>query len=193
MFYDSTDYSNYKDDIVYIQPAIKHYYQGDPGWGKQTLGKFTTLGKSGCAVTCLAMLTNWYGDRDSTPATLDRYLDRNNGYVGDLVIWDVVTKYIKNSTGKLLQYKQIQYGLNMDKTVIEKLDASIPVILGINYDFDKWIDHFVLAIGYNADKEIIINDPGYKDGSGYDNPEKNTMPTIRKPKGYSIMRMAWFE
>ena len=65
--------------IKLITPRVSHFSQGDRRWAERTLERDTSIRREGCAISCIAMILNFYG-RNVTPGTLDRYLDENNGY-----------------------------------------------------------------------------------------------------------------
>lgn len=54
---------------------MKILKQSDPRWSLEKIGESnTTIGKDGCLITCLSMLSDWYGQYES-PAWLARSLD----------------------------------------------------------------------------------------------------------------------
>jgi hypothetical protein len=67
------------------------YSQGDDRWDGDRLGNSgTTIGRSGCVLSCLSMLLNGEASNPRiTPALLNSWLKRNGGFAGNLMKWQV--------------------------------------------------------------------------------------------------------
>ncbi|MCI0671288.1 MAG: hypothetical protein L0Y64_12555 [Myxococcaceae bacterium] len=65
---------------LYKQNALA----GEGGWGRLALNedarRAATIGREGCAMTCVAMALSKLSGQTITPDVLDRYLDANGGY-----------------------------------------------------------------------------------------------------------------
>ena len=59
------------------------YKQCDSRWANDKLGSSTTICKSGCLMSSVAMFMN----NGYTPGTLNKYMNEHGGYSGNLWIW----------------------------------------------------------------------------------------------------------
>ncbi len=135
-----------------------HLSQQDPQWKSDALGHSTeTLMKSGCAVTCVAMLLSGWGYPE-TPRTLNQKLKQNGGFVGASIVWGAVSKLYP-------QIKVRSTGLLENKDApIEEINASLaagqPVIALIDYAPDADLDwHYVLIYEKREENDYMILDP----------------------------------
>ncbi len=136
---------------------LVHLSQQDPQWKNDTLGDSAeTLMKSGCAVTCVAMLLSGWGYPE-TPRTLNQKLKLNGGFVGAGIAWWVVNRLypqIKVRSTGLLQ--------NTDAPLTE-IDASLaqgqPVVALIDYAPDADLDWHYVLIYEKRDNDYMILDP----------------------------------
>jgi len=135
------------------------FRQGDPEWGGRTLGRRWTIGQSGCAMTAAAMALSKISGRTMNPGELDRYLDRNGGYSGDALHWDVAAR---------------AFGLNAQRpafsldAINRQIDAGRPVVVGVDYKAGSrgganGTDHWVTITGRERDAQgrsvYLANDP----------------------------------
>src|SRR5438034_659092 len=74
---------------------IPHYCQADKRWAKRILGKNRNFQQAGCAVTSFAMLISAKMRQSLDPSNIDEWLDHNQGYVGDNVVWEKLLEYAK--------------------------------------------------------------------------------------------------
>ena len=62
--------------------------QRDPKWAAKTIGKSTsTIGRYGCVITCISMLSDWYGCYQNPG-----WMAKNLSFLRDLLIWSSVEK-----------------------------------------------------------------------------------------------------
>ena len=72
------------------------FSQRASGWNNTQLGTgIDTIGKSGCALTCVAMLLKWANgvSYNVDPSQLNDWLKANGGYNIDLIYWDIAANY----------------------------------------------------------------------------------------------------
>lgn len=100
------------------------FRQGDPEWGGRTLGSSSSVARAGCAMTATAMAMSRITGRTVNPGELDRHLDRNGGYSGNGLNWDVAAR---------------SQGLTANRpawstdTINRNLDQGRPVVVGVDY------------------------------------------------------------
>ena len=197
--------------IQLLSSPVVHQEQADASWAGRTLGRYSTIGKKGCAITSLSMLSNYlirdYVDPveecsySTTPRWLDEFFDGykrlpNQGYYGntDNVIWNTITKYLA------------EFDVNFDSTadtwnpgdfyniIKSNVAADIPVIGGVNYGYKKERpDHYVLLIGYDTDnpRQYPMHDPATKDGDYYKDAISNTIGITKRRGGYILTRLIY--
>jgi len=130
------------------------FRQGDPAWGGETLGSSTTIARSGCAMTSMAMAISKIAGRVITPLVLNQYLQSHDGYSGNAIYWDVAAGIA---------------GLDADKpgwslaTIDSHLAAGRPVVVGIDYHAGSGggaagTDHWI-AITAKTGTSYAANDP----------------------------------
>ena len=80
-----------------IEIPLEPFYQDDPHWSQDILGKSTdTIGSAGCALSSAAMALRFYGV-DLDPQQLNDYLTKYDGYEGVAWIkWDVAATFPPN-------------------------------------------------------------------------------------------------
>lgn len=121
------------------------YKQCDPAWRNDQLGTSSnTICSAGCLMSSAAMaLTGTV--KEFTPATLNKWLTQNGGYVaGDLFVWASINVFGLKFEGKVA-----------NSEIKKKLDQGNVVICNVHNG-----KHWVLAYAYNGDN-ILINDPNY--------------------------------
>ena len=139
------------------------YKQCDPKWATQTM-----VHKTLCAVGCLltstamALAKNTIRIQDATPdpASLNRYLQRNHGYVNH-------TDDLDENAVAAIDPRRIHWNDNasMHRThdlswaqVTARLDAGNVTIANVMHG-----RHFVLVVGYDpaTDDKLYVSDPGF--------------------------------
>ena len=123
--------------------------QRDSKWKNEMLGKsFYSVGDFGCLITCLSMLSAWYGDYKDP-----KWIARNLKFTPNgLFLW-------KSMDGKLpFNFKWRYYGRD-DSKIQEILNSKDNAcVLQVN---DK--KHWVELIGYDKGKGYKVVDPFYGD------------------------------
>jgi hypothetical protein len=142
-------------------PAI--YSQRDPKWENQRLGTSnTTIGSYGCLVTCLAMISTYYG-HEETPPTMNEKLIQHNGFAnGNLYCWETLHQIYpdieesKRNTNYLLNDSDIVQ-------IKQNLNQGYPVIIRIDHNPDSPAldSHYVVFVDYDENDEdnFTIADP----------------------------------
>jgi hypothetical protein len=130
--------------IAQAQLAIAFFSQRDSRWANNQLGTCaTTIGKEGCAITCIAMA----GARsvyNFNPATLNTYLTKNGGYSsGCLVNWSVAANidgsggFTWLGTGSVGSAANLKSLIDGNKFVIAR-SARFSSHFGIIYRYDGY-------------------------------------------------------
>ena len=66
------------------------FSQNDSRWKYNRLGRSTSIGRSGCVVSCLSMLLNAEASNPyMTPDKLNNWLRKNGGYSGNNMRWQI--------------------------------------------------------------------------------------------------------
>eukprot|EP01100_Stratorugosa_tubuloviscum_P015061 TRINITY_DN8454_c0_g1_i1.p1 TRINITY_DN8454_c0_g1~~TRINITY_DN8454_c0_g1_i1.p1 ORF type:complete len:223 (+),score=74.03 TRINITY_DN8454_c0_g1_i1:48-671(+) len=157
----------YTPFIPFVYPT---YLQCDPTWSNDTMGgknpNYDTICIQGCAMTSLAMALSGKGYlipltyQNVTPATLNVWLQNNNGYV-----------CINNNCNNLVLDSPERFAPGHITFISEAQKPDLNTLL-------KWIaesnpvaiahvrknSHFVLLVGYDLinPTRIFVNDPYYK-------------------------------
>ena len=188
-----------------LAASIIHYCQGDPRWATMVkedgelvdriLGNKRTFAKSGCAVTCCAMLLDSVSKGIGTvdPGKMDDWLDENDGYEGDALKWGKVQEYGRQFVPTLRYDRKQGQHADLFKTACGLLESGEQPFLRVKYKVQQWpapFNHFVLALAYDKG-EIIFHDPGYMIGNGYEGDSDNSTATTRKG-GYEIVGLDTF-
>lgn len=81
------------------------YSQSDSRWENKRLGNSrSSIGKSGCVLSCLSMLLSAEASNPRvTPDNLNEWLRQNDGYVGNLMRWQVAGEIDGSGLGLELQ------------------------------------------------------------------------------------------
>jgi hypothetical protein len=114
--------------------------QRDPRWASEKLGtSYVTVGRYGCTITCLSMLSEYYKDF-KTPRNLARYLK----YTKDgRVIWDSLPAVLPFKLEKRLYRRddeRIKKSLkDPNRAVIFQVDYHHWVVACGTYKFAPWI------------------------------------------------------
>ena len=191
-------------------PVPPHFCQGDPTYCKMPDGSDRILGKkytfqgSGCAVTSVAMVGSWLRQRFTQgglldPAQMDDWLDNNNGYQGDGIIWGRAAELFSDFTGKQIKYDRVE-GLSPAECIIRAKDLLIdherPIIMAVQYVEQKKprdIDHFVCVyatMNTNHGLQLRFLDPGRGIGGDEDHPDNTTLTTHKG--GFIPKRLDYF-
>jgi len=142
-----------------------HYSQGDPPWASDIMGGGSTIQHSGCAVSSIAEALagrsiTIYGET-ATPRTLNQWLKDNNGYSGNLVVW--------NALGNLshrvwLENRYHGHDSLSAETLRDYLSAGNKAIIA-NV---KMGGHWVLLTGHDGGTTFYVEDPGNRTVTSYE-------------------------
>ncbi|NLO11732.1 MAG: hypothetical protein GX122_04840 [Candidatus Cloacimonetes bacterium] len=136
------------------------YSQADSRWKQNSLGQGTTsIGKSGCVLSCLSMLLNSEASNPRvTPDQLNSWLRRNGGYSGNLMRWEMPAKMFGEGMGFELE-SRINKTNDWDYLATE-LDKGNKVIVQVSGKRSHW----VLVVKRDGPAHLassyIVNDPG---------------------------------
>lgn len=148
------------------------YAQGDSRWGALSLGGGTTMGRSGCGLTCIAsVIATWTGDLSVTPVTVADYAKNIGGsdwrLGAQVVIRSMIPAYglrMDTITNVKADFSGVRQALNEGKSVIVFVDSV---------GGGSWLDpdtgekirtftsstHFFVLIAYVENGMIACMDP----------------------------------
>lgn len=134
--------------------------QQDGAWAGATLGTSPTdtVGSSGCAITSVVMMLNFYGI-NTDPGSFNAWLTANGGYAfDDALIWAAVDQF---TSGRV----RFSGWLGPDLGIIHnEIDYGRPVVAEVSLNGNQ---HFVLITGYTAAAGLQINDPWFGDAVNF--------------------------
>lgn len=143
-----------------------HFWQRDSKWGDMRLGfGGTTLAQEGCLVCSVADIIADTIDQDVTPAKLNRWLARNDGFIGgNRFVFDSVSKY--DSGLNLLQIIDCN-SISADILALQKhIGAGGYAVVKV--DMNPWSasvnQHWVRVLEVD-EQDCIINDPWIENGA----------------------------
>jgi hypothetical protein len=143
------------------------FSQGDARWKTDKLGqsKRSTIGRSGCVLSCLSMLLNAEASNPQiTPGDLNTWLKKNGGYYGRNMRWQIPGEIDGNGKGLEL-VAQIQR-VNDWKFLSEQLALGNKVIVKVRSRRSHWVLVTKQVGPFDQASSYQINDPGmasYKD------------------------------
>lgn len=149
-------FGNVKDSDK--QNGAVYFQQFDERWASHPYGS-STVQRSGCGPTSMAMLIDSVTNNSVTPDETADWSTNNGGYIsGAGTSWDYFAKQ-----GKV-------YGINMaettdyDGTLLPALQDNRPAILSGqgSRPFSSG-GHLVFAVNADKDGNVRINNPGYRD------------------------------
>ncbi len=181
--------------LTYVAPRVRHFSQGDERWAANVLGRNQTIRRSGCAITCIAMILRHSG-RDVDPGTMDAFLDANEGYVDDSVKWNVAGECGAGSDDGLVYGRMTGTTDQLRSAIHDRLSENRPTMVRVDYGSDTNLkyNHFVLAVGRTVNGNIIMNDPATRHGDGYLTPEPDHLiETTGRKQGYDIVHLDWYD
>jgi lysozyme len=177
-----------------INPRVPHFSQGDARWGARTLGRSSSISKQGCAISSIAMVLRFHG-RDVNPGSLDQFLDANDGYSGNSVIWSVAGKYGQRANNKLKYQRKTGNEAKLRSLLGERVAANKPTLVRVDYaiDADLTYNHFVVCVGLTDSGQIVMNDPATRLGDGYASPHDNILETTSRKGGYKLVQIEYYD
>jgi uncharacterized protein YvpB len=143
------------------------FSQFDPRWAAIFLGFNNSnpynIYNYGCLITCLAMLSKYYG-QDENPQTINDKLKDVKGFSaasGDYV-WGSITKLFKDIKEKLVVTPDVLTDAQIGE-IKTAIDQGFPVMIQLDYN-PKTVEnetHYVLIVDYNPNDEndFTIADP----------------------------------
>ncbi|GAB4324315.1 MAG: hypothetical protein Kow0010_06140 [Dehalococcoidia bacterium] len=165
-------------------PGFNGFAQTDPRWAQNQYARAgdpnpdwcgTTIAQCGCALSSLATLMVLFDlvslpeGEELNPGTLNTYFNRDArrtahgwvsyGYVYGDVLWTTVnglSPEIVARTGKGTPLRFSRFGTGAEDEIRAELEAGRPVILAVP-------GHYIAAVGFGPNNEILINDPYYRD------------------------------
>jgi hypothetical protein len=129
----------------------------DPAWKNKKLGNDTiTIGKFGCLLTCMAMVANSYGFKE-TPETLNDKMKAVGGFQGALVIPATMPNALPG-----IIYRNFIQCRNQPAPVVEidaALNAGKPVIVEVDYSPAQGLQNHWVVLYERQGKDYLIRDP----------------------------------
>ena len=177
----------------WIRPRVTFFHPSDPRWARRVLGRSSSIGKQGCAISCLAMVLTFY-DREADPGMLDAYLDDNNGYLGNAVRWRKTTQYPAPAHAPPLRYDRC-HDAAMWETLARRTADNRPTIARVDYrnDDDLRFNHFVVIVGRRG-TDYHMHDPATRRGDAYAfTGNDNILQRTRRKGGYLLTGLDWLD
>ena len=137
---------------------VPFFSQLDPRWKNNRFGTCSgTIGKSGCALTSVAMNLAYYGV-DTDPNRLQKSM----GAAACPLVWSKAVYYSQQKVAVPPDYWPKQFSWTRLETELKKG----PVIVELTHTYCNGCHHFVVALsGSGGDpRNYLVNDPGVLDG-----------------------------
>lgn len=131
---------------------VPHFSQGDPRWGGHYLGPTpATLAQEGCAMTCGAMILNFYGV-DLDPAILNAWLLEEDGGYNDRgwIFWEKAAKTSAGAVEHVYEQNVASHYL-----IDRNLWLGNPVIARLQ--MKSGITHFVVIVGKDGYDYLVLD------------------------------------
>lgn len=140
--------------MVTIQPLS----QMDPAWKDQKLGDdpSVTIGKFGCLLTCLTMVANSYGNKE-TPSTLNERMKNVGGFQGPLIMPALLPNALSNIAFK--RYTQSRDYPAPINEIDSALARDFPVIVEVDYSPNPGLQNHWVVIYEKKGDDYLIRDP----------------------------------
>lgn len=137
------------------------YSQADSRWKYDKLGysRYNTIGRSGCVLSCLSMLVNAEASTSAvTPDLLNSWLQRNNGFSGADMRWEVLSGIDGEIAG--IQYEGQNNHRNDWDYLSDQLTKGNKVLVKVGYGRGHWVLVIAQNGPHNSPGSYIVNDPG---------------------------------
>ncbi|HOA28761.1 MAG: hypothetical protein GXX92_06150 [Clostridiales bacterium] len=137
------------------------FSQNDSRWNSNRLGGGSSIGRSGCVVSCLSMLLNAEASNPyMTPDKLNDWLRKNGGYAGNNMRWQIPGLIDGEGLGMELVAQSTKR--NDWSFLSEQLSLGNKVIVKVAGRRSHWV--LVVKQDGPPDKALsyIVNDPGMK-------------------------------
>ncbi len=142
-----------------LAASFNWFSQGDDRWKQERLGGGSSIGKSGCVLSCLSMLLNAEAtNQHMTPDRLNDWLRQNGGYAGNNMRWQIPGEIDGSGLGlELVGQSNKRNDWNFLST---QLDQGNKVIVKVTGRRSHWV--LVIKRDGAVDKasSYLINDPG---------------------------------
>jgi len=135
------------------------FSQTDARWKSDRLGRSTSIGQSGCVVSCLSMLLNQEASNPfMTPAKLNDWLRKNGGYSGNNMRWQIPA--LIDGDGLGLELVAQSYRYNDWEFLSRELDKGNKVIVKVAGRRSHWVLVVRQDGPANRAASYLVNDPG---------------------------------
>lgn len=135
------------------------FSQNDSRWKSERLGRGSSIGRSGCVVSCLSMLLNAEASNPYiTPDKLNDWLRKNGGYAGNDMRWQIPGEIDGSGLGLELVAQSTKY--NDWSFLSSELEKGNKVIVKVAGRRSHWV--LVIKQDGPSDKasSYLVNDPG---------------------------------
>lgn len=135
------------------------FSQNDARWKSSRLGSGSSIGRSGCVVSCLSMLLNAEATNTyMTPDKLNDWLRKNGGYSGNDMRWQIPGQIDGSGLGlELVAQSTKRNDWNFLSSELDKGNKVIVKVSGRR-------SHWVLVVKRNGPENkaasYLVNDPG---------------------------------
>jgi len=146
-----------------IAADLNWFSQGDERWKQERLGKSrrSTIGRSGCVLSCLAMLLNAEATNARiTPGELNDWLRKNGGYYGSNMRWEIPGQI--DGSGKGMELVAEINRSNKWEWLKDQLQQGNKVIVKVKKRRSHWVLVTRMDGPYNKASSYSINDPALK-------------------------------
>jgi hypothetical protein len=138
------------------------FSQTDSRWNDKRLGGGSSIGRSGCVVSCLSMLLNAEASNPyMTPDKLNDWLRKNGGYAGNNMRWQIPGLIDGDGLGMELVGKSTRY--NDWNFLSEQLAMGNKVIVKVAGRRSHWVLVVRQDGPSNKASSYVVNDPGMKE------------------------------
>ena len=129
-----------------------------------------------------------------TPETLDNHLDKNEGYLGNRLLWDEAYKCKEaKELPKLTRKPSVIDATQFHGLLDSRIKKDLPTIAHVDTTNSGKGNHFVVIVGKGKDG-YIMNDPGAGNGDGASSPTaQNTVEQTKRKSGYKIKKLVPFD
>lgn len=144
--------------LIYAS-SFSWFSQTDSRWKHNRLGSSTSIGKSGCVVSCLSMLLNAEASNPyMTPDRLNDWLRKNGGYSGNNMRWQIPGLIDGEGLGMELEAQSTRY--NDWAFLRDELEKGNKVIVKVAGRRSHWVLVVKMDGPYNKASSYYVNDPG---------------------------------
>jgi hypothetical protein len=135
--------------IPLIAGSFNWYSQNDERWKSEQLGSGrTSIGNSGCVLSCLSMLLNAEASNEYiTPDRLNEWLKKNGGYAGSNMRWQIPGEIDGNGLGlELVAQSKVKNDWDFLSSELAKGNKVIVKVTGRR-------SHWVLVVKQDGSKD----------------------------------------